>query len=270
MKNDDFYIGWQDQASAGYKKARTIFFRVATAVVLLFGVGYLIVENEFVESYFYYGRQTELEGVVVEYPVFGIRTEVEGKQVTVPLVGFGKFDALPVLQALKDKTDGLPLSEFKVRVKGTIFRYQDKTWMELTDGVDAVVSVTKSDDSYVQAVAGLGDVSVSGEIVDPKCFFGVMNPAYKKIHRSCAIRCVSGGIPPVLAIRKEGVFADYYFLVDQYGKPLNREILQFVGVPVTVSGKAWEVDDWKVVGMNAQDLLTSVTFRLDGDLTCCE
>jgi hypothetical protein len=44
----------------------------------------------------------------------------------------------------------------------------------------------------------LGDVRLTGEIVDSKCHFGVMNPGAGKVHRDCAVRCISGGIPPAL------------------------------------------------------------------------
>jgi len=40
-----------------------------------------------------------------------------------------------------------------------------------------------------------------GEIVDSKCL-GVMTPGQLTTHRACAIRCISGGIPPVLHVRQ--------------------------------------------------------------------
>ena len=46
-------------------------------------------------------------------------------------------------------------------------------------------------------------MDVKGEIVDPKCFFGVMKPGEGKPHKDCAIRCILGGIPPVLKVTDE-------------------------------------------------------------------
>jgi len=52
----------------------------------------------------------------------------------------------------------------------------------------------------VRAVAGvapreeerdLGVVEWMGEIVDTKCYFGVMNPGRGKVHRDCAARCIA-------------------------------------------------------------------------------
>jgi hypothetical protein len=48
----------------------------------------------------------------------------------------------------------------------------------------------------------LGTQTLIGEIVDSKCYLGVMNPGALIPHRACAIRCISGGIPPVLLVRQ--------------------------------------------------------------------
>ena len=273
MNKDEFYIGWQDEPtnSHKYKQGRRLFFSVSLLLILLFGVVYLSVENKFVDNYYGYGYLITMEGVVVEYPVFGLRTKIEGKEETVPLVGFGKFDALPVLTTIKERAQGMgtPLANLKVTLKGTILTYQNKTWMELTEGNESIISMEKGTQSYVQNIVTLNTQTISGEIVDPKCFFGAMNPAYSKIHRSCAIRCISGGIPPVLAIREQGVFTDYYFVVDQAGQPLNQSILQYVGMPLTLSGSIEQVDDWKLIKVNIKELAQVAMVKLDSQLTFC-
>jgi len=268
-EQDEFYIGWQDDASNSFKNRRKTFFLTGLIAFVLFALGYLFMENKFVDSYFDYGNLTELEGTIVEYPVFGLRTEIDGKAVTVPLVGFGKFDALPVLEAIKERANGRLLSSLIVSLKGTTLTYQDKTWMELTEGDESIISIDDSKDIYSQVLNKLGQQSIAGEIVDPKCFFGVMNPAYNKIHRSCAIRCISGGIPPVLAVRENGIFTDYYFVTDEKGAPINKEILQFVGIPITVSGAVQQVDDWNVIQMNPKLLTSAITTRIDDQLARC-
>ena len=47
----------------------------------------------------------------------------------------------------------------------------------------------------------LGMVNLKGELVDTKCYFGVMRPGEGKVHRGCAARCLSGGVPPGLLVR---------------------------------------------------------------------
>ena len=44
-------------------------------------------------------------------------------------------------------------------------------------------------------------VMLRGEIVDSKCYLGVMNPGEGTVHRDCAARCLSGGLPPMLVVR---------------------------------------------------------------------
>jgi len=51
------------------------------------------------------------------------------------------------------------------------------------------------DDSPLPSTS-LGTQTLVGEIVDSKCFLGVMNPGQLTTHRACAIRCISGGVRP--------------------------------------------------------------------------
>ncbi len=267
-QEDQFYIGWQDGSSPKYTKGRKGFYLIALLVLALFSAGYLFVEKSFVSSYFDYGNLTELTGTVVEYPVFGLKTTIDNEQVTVPLVGFGKFDADPVLEELKSQLNGESINDYKVTLRGTLIQYNGKSWMELTEGAESIVSFAKST-LVNQSIASLGQRMVIGEIVDPKCFFGVMNPAHGKIHKSCAIRCISGGIPPLLAIREGEEFTDYYFLTDESGGKINEQILQHIGETVTVVGSAESVDDWKVLQLNVDQLAENILISYDNQLTKC-
>ena len=82
-----------------------------------------------------------------------------------------------------------------------------------------------------------GRVELTGEIVDSKCFLGVMKPGRGKPHRSCAARCLAGGIPPqLLVVSAEGA-SRLLLLADAQGGPLAPEsFLDLVGEPVTASG----------------------------------
>jgi hypothetical protein len=82
----------------------------------------------------------------------------------------------------------------------------------------------------------LGSVSLTGEIVDTKCHFGVMNPGSGKVHRDCAVRCISGGIPPGLLIRDRDGKLRTVLLAGADGRELHREILDYVAQPVRVHG----------------------------------
>ena len=173
------------------------------------------------------------------------------------------------VMSFKSQIKNQPLNGYTVVIRGTLIQYQNKTWMELTEGNESIISIEKSIANYAQKIISVGHQSISGEIVDPKCFFGVMNPAYNKIHRSCAIRCISGGISPVLAVREDGFFTDYYFVIDEFGKPLNQDILQYVGFSVDLSGEIEQVDDWKLIKVSSKTMSLLVSVRLDNYVALC-
>ena len=79
-------------------------------------------------------------------------------------------------------------------------------------------------------------MTLSGEIVDSKCYLGVMKPGEGLTHRACAIRCISGGIPPMLVSADAQGRPVYHLLTDAAGNALARELLPFVGRPVRISG----------------------------------
>ena len=87
-----------------------------------------------------------------------------------------------------------------------------------------------------QAMA-LGKQTLVGEIVDSKCFLGVMNPGQLTPHRACAIRCISGGVPPVLLVRQKDGPAIYLLLVSADGKPVNKQVLDLVAEPLEITGE---------------------------------
>ncbi len=259
---DDFYIGWSDQNSNEFKRwKKRIFWSLVAGIGVLL-IGFTLLEDPFIESRFEYGTLTTLEGDLVDYPVLGLRTEIDGEKKTVPLVGFGKAGPENSFIGRDIKS----LTTKKITLQGTLIRYRDKVWMELTEGPNSILDIHEGETDPFQ-IRKMGEVNISGEIVDPKCFFGVMNPAFKKIHRSCAIRCLSGGIPPVLAVRENGKFIDYYFLIHENGS--IPELAHNAGIPVIVNGFLEEVNDWKVIKI--QTFNRSLTFpaNLDSTITLC-
>src|SRR5206468_9250 len=88
-----------------------------------------------------------------------------------------------------------------------------------------------------------GQQTLTGEIVDSKCYLGVMNPGALTPHRACAIRCISGGIPPVLLVRQSNGPALYLLLVSRHGKPVNKQVLNLVAEPVEITGEVERQDE---------------------------
>jgi hypothetical protein len=94
-------------------------------------------------------------------------------------------------------------------------------------------------------------IRVRGEIVDSKCYGGVMNPGRGKVHRDCAVRCLSGGIPPVLVSENEAGDTTLYLLVDFDGSQLPREkFLDRVAEPVEIAGHLINRGDSKILAVD--------------------
>jgi hypothetical protein len=89
----------------------------------------------------------------------------------------------------------------------------------------------------------LGMYTLRGEIVDSKCYLGVMKPGNLKPHKACAIRCISGGIPPVLCVRDGEGRALYVMLAGPGGEPINAALLDFVAESIAVTGEVERRDD---------------------------
>ena len=100
------------------------------------------------------------------------------------------------------------------------------------------------------APENLGRQTLTGEIVDSKCYLGVMNPGQLAPHRACAVRCISGGIPPVLLVRQKVGPPLYFLLVREDGSPVNKQVLNMIAVPLTVTGEVVRQGDLLILRAN--------------------
>jgi hypothetical protein len=122
--------------------------------------------------------------------------------------------------------------------------------MELTDQEAAIRLINDSPANHRMpppVVHDLGAATLHGQIVDPKCYLGVMKPGEGKPHSDCAIRCIAANIPPVLKIINDSGDETLLILRGENGETINRQILKYVGIPVSVTGKIEQVDDWLVM-----------------------
>ena len=210
-------------------------------LVPAFAIALVLHQHGFEGSVFEFGKQTEMEGVISIGPVPTLRVAVHEKPLVekhVLLVGFGKFGATATLEqmarekGLKDQT--------QVRVRGTLIYHNGKTLLELTDGVDALLSVGATKASEPQRFP-YGEQSLAGEILDAKCHFGVMKPGEGKTHRSCAARCISGGVPVVLKTYNP---EQYFILLGPDGQAINQGVIPYLAQPVHLCGDVQKLDDW--------------------------
>jgi hypothetical protein len=95
--------------------------------------------------------------------------------------------------------------------------------------------------SAFPAASAATQVTLRGEITDPKCFGGAMKPGDGKPHKACATLCLRGGIPPVFISRNSDGQIDTYVLVDEDDRALAGQTLEaiipYVADEVQVTGR---------------------------------
>jgi hypothetical protein len=132
----------------------------------------------------------------------------------------------------------------------TLFPSMHGSWVSLS-----AARIHRGDDEMLEVVPGsiqrsafrdsgavppaepLGEVALSGEIVDSKCYLGVMNPGSGRVHRECAIRCVSGGVPPVFIADDDRGKSHALWMTGARGEQLSKQILDYIAEPVRVNGR---------------------------------
>ncbi len=228
---DEFYVGYLPNAPAGLARfTRTVVVGfVATAFSLLLGLA--VAQQGFAPASFDYGRLTTVEGVIRAgpYPVLEVtRPGVSTAVTRYLLAGAGKRGA---------QVTTTPLDGRRVRAVGTLAYRGNLTLLEL-----ASAAVIDSVDVPATAPRTLGEFALVGEIVDSKCYSGVMNPGSGKTHRACAARCLSGGLTPLLAVRDSAGVALEMVILDQHGDPF-REAHLWAGKRIAVRGQVSQLDD---------------------------
>jgi hypothetical protein len=232
MSETDFYIGYK--ASAPPVLAR--FVRRAVAALLLGGLALAValaaLQKPFDPGHFEYGVVRELSGLLLESPVPTLVVTNPGEAgVELPspsrflLVSPGKFGAADLVAGLHGRT---------IQVRGSLIHRDEETMIELLPG--SIRQVATTPDPPPATAIDLGEHTLVGEIVDSKCYLGVMKPGREKTHRACAVRCISGGIPPILRITGTEGEPTHLLLIGKGGASITAQILDFVAEPVEISG----------------------------------
>ena len=178
------------------------------------------------------GSSTEAGGLIgrLETRPYGVLwVPGEGGPEGVLLVSQGKFG----IGSRFDALDGTIVS-----IQGYVLEREGQRLIELgMPPAPAELAADVSETLRVRAETSEGEVVVTGEIVDEKCWLGRMRPGGGRTHRACAQLCVSGGIPPVLiGIDAEGRDVRAV-MVDETGAPATEWVLPFVAEPVRVHGE---------------------------------
>ncbi len=223
---NDFYVGYLPKAPTALarfvRKVIIVLGLLAVIAALVLVVG----QVPFASSAFEYGKVRSFEGVVVTQPFPTLLVARPGevgqpdKYSRYLLVAPGKHGADDLVAGFDGKL---------VRLQGQLIYREGGTMVEIAP---ASVTVIAPNPTVQETIRDLGFVTVSGEIVDSKCYLGVMNPGQGKVHRDCAARCLSGGIPPIF-VTADG--REQLLLVGLDGRALGRDALrEFIAEPITI------------------------------------
>ena len=118
--------------------------------------------------------------------------------------------------------------------------------MELENGMYSFEPEKEPFTYFPEKLVDVGSSTINGEILDAKCYLGAMNPGFGKTHMSCAIRCISGGIMPMIVYRLNGK-ENFALLEGERGEFINNRILPYVGRKLSISGHIMSYGNWQIV-----------------------
>ncbi len=230
---DEFYVGYLPLA-VGYRK----FVRWAVPVLI---VGALVnaavlamTQNEPSSGTWDLAEPVTVTGAfqAAPYPMIVVPEDGDQAERTILLVTMGKMgigseDALVEGQSVS--VTGFPI--------GT----SDGTMLLAIASPDVDLSAEEDSTTSTTTALSLGQTSLSGQIIDPKCYFGAMKPGEGKVHKACATLCIRGGIPPMFMTIDAAGDRTYYLLLNESGAGIVDEqldqLLPYVADPVTLEGE---------------------------------
>lgn len=278
MTSNEFYIGWAPKAPGSFSSFIKKYLVVLITVVLALGVTLGLLQKKFGTGTFEFGKLTQIRGIYLKEPVPLIKV-VTGKNmwgevsyITIPLVGYGKHGADGIISDI-EKEKAVVLDKKEITLKGTLLYNDGKTILQIDGNDHPVVSIGETSKEVLLRSNDLGVRKVKGEIVDPKCFFGVMKPGEGKPHRDCAIRCILGGIPPVFHVQDKNGKNNYYLIVGAHGEKMNEAVQDYVAEPTEINARLVKYDDWIVMFVQDKEQINRISYlnliRDDVQLLSC-
>ena len=257
---DEFYIGYAPPMPPRIARfVKRVVLTIAAGVPLaasLIAIGHVRLDG----GTFDYSRPRTIAGVITvrPYPAIHVDGEEAGRTPWVLLVAPGKHGA----EALAAPFDGQHVSLDATRIqRGAALMFEvaprsiaaspasrqpsaeERSAKEPSAEAPSVKALTVGNTPAAAAVAGASSrdgsaVALRGEIVDSKCFLGVMVPGEGKTHKDCASLCLRGGVPPAFVVRdREGRMA-LMLLVSESGGSLagHEAAVRLAGEPIEMTG----------------------------------
>lgn len=191
---------------------------------------------------FEFGQVVPFAGTIVERPYPALRLDgLDPNAAPSPLlVAPGKHGADAIVAGLDER---------RVTFLGTRIQRGPHTMIQL-EPASVVVrqgpSTTMPRGTAAQDSAD-ARVNVTGEVVDSKCFLGVMVPGSGKTHKDCASLCLRGGIPPAIYLEDRGGRWALLLLTGPSGEPVTAPARDVAGEVIRMAGTIKRRNGWQVL-----------------------
>lgn len=222
--NSEFFVGYLE-APTGISKLYKIIIPVLLLMAISFSIWVSTSQTSAGEGVWDLSGEVEVNGylTVDPYPVIHIAGELPQSVILVEQTKMGAGES------------ARPFANQWVSVSGFAITRGDWTMLQLLPSSTFTVQ-TDAGNVPIESI-DIGEVKLTGEIIDSKCFLGVMKPGAGKAHRACAAMCLRGGIPPLLVVQNAQGEKYGFMLMNEDGGSASIELADQVAVPVTLSGR---------------------------------
>ncbi|MCX8473199.1 MAG: ferric reductase-like transmembrane domain-containing protein [Sediminibacterium sp.] len=257
LSESPFYIGWKNIIPKTHFRFAVLY----PLVVLVFMItsAIIIVLNEQKIAQVNYINPYSITGKIISEP-FPALIQKSGKDI----YGNPNFTVFPIVNAFKFGADSVIANFFNkeninrnqiVTIAGAATQRDKHQIIELTEGLNSITPTKSLDTEETKLILIEKNIRLSGEIIDPKCYFGVMNPGEGKPHKACATLCISGGIMPVFSYLNNNNKKCYAVIKSNQQPLLFPQIKDFIADPIAVKGDLYSFYNWQVFIIQPQSII---------------
>lgn len=227
---DDFFIGWampSQRTRRGFLGLAAAATAAGTAAALSLGAASTPPGN----GQWNGGDVRSFPGVISINPYPVLRTLDENAQPRTYLLGSqGKCGVAARLQAYAERP---------VRLRGSLIQRGTHGMIAVADGPDWMEELRGAVDPRLATPPDtpLETMTLDGEILDAKCWYGAMRPGHGKPHKACASLCIRSGLPPAFFAFRRDARLHPVLLTDSAGASAKSLVLPYVGEGVRVRGR---------------------------------
>ncbi len=249
-----FYIGWKTIIPTSYVRFAVRFPIIIFAVMV--SCVFVIIVNEQKIAPVKYISPYSISGKLITNP-FPALIQYAGKDI----YGNPNFTVSPLVNAFKFGVDSIVKNfllnnnpDQRVTIIGAATQRDGHQIVELSEGLNSIKPMNTIEAETSTLTLIKKNIALTGEIIDPKCYFGVMNPGEGKPHKACATLCLAGGIMPVFAYQINAV--KHYAVLKSYQAPmLFPFIKEYIADPVSIKGDLYSFYNWQVFIIQPSSIL---------------